>query len=81
MDLCKQHSVLSTKITSLYVSQPSPAVFAYETAPLGPELQVSMGLLPHLSTCACKTASLAPEKQVYMGPSPHLWFLQAKQRL
>ena len=64
--------VLSTRITSLYGSQPSPVVFACKTETLCPELQVSMGHRPHLSLCACKTAWLSPEFLVSMGPSPHL---------
>ena len=51
-----QNSVLSTRITSLYGSQPSSVVFACKTETLGPELQVSMGPRPHLSFCAYKTA-------------------------
>ena len=43
-----QNNVISIKITSLYVSQPSSVVFACKTANLGPELQVSMGPRPHL---------------------------------
>ena len=56
-------------------------VFSFKTAPLAPELQVSMGPRPHLSFCACKTATLASELLVNMGPSPHLCLLHAKQRL
>ena len=76
-----QNSDFSTRIASLYGSQPSSVVFACKTAPFGSELQVSMGPRPHLSLCACKTTSLASESLVSMCPSPHLWFLQAKQRL
>ena len=47
-------------------------VFACKTAPLGPELQVSMGPRLHLCFFAFKTVPLAPELQVSMGPSPHL---------
>ena len=43
-----QNSDFSTRIASLYGSQPSSVVFAYKTATLAPELQVSMGLSPHL---------------------------------
>ena len=43
-----QNNVISVKITSPSVSQPSFVVFAYKTANLGPELQVSMGPRPHL---------------------------------
>ena len=81
MDLCIQNSDFSTRIACLIVSQPSFVTFACKTATLGTELQVSMGLRPHLWFFAFKTAPLAPELQVSMGPSPHLWFLHAKQRL
>ena len=76
-----QNNVISISNTSLYGSLPSSAVFACETATLGPELQVSMGPRPHLWCFVLKAATLAPELQVSMGPSPHLWFLNAKQRL
>ena len=46
--LCKQNSMINTRNTSLYVSQPSSAVFASKTTTLGTELQVSMGPRPHL---------------------------------
>ena len=68
-----QNSDCSIRITSLYGSQPSFEAFAYKTAPLGPELQVSMGPRP-LLFFAFKTAPLAPEFEVSMGPSPHLSF-------
>ena len=76
-----QNNVISIRITSLSGSQPLFVFFAYKTAPLGPELQVSMGPRPHLPFFAFETATLAPELQVSEGPSPHLWFLQTKQRL
>ena len=81
--LCIQNNVISIRITSLYRSRPSSVVFAFKTAPLGQELQFSIGPRPHLFCFffAFKTASLAPELQVSMGPRPHLWFLNAKQRL
>ena len=75
---CMQNSVISTRIPSLYGRQTSPTVFAYKTATLGPELQVSMGPRPHLRFFAYKTAPLAAELQVSMGPSPHLWFCACK---
>ena len=46
--LCMQNNVISIRITSLYVSQPSYVAFACKMATLGPELQVSMGPRPHL---------------------------------
>ena len=79
MVLCMQNNVISIRNTSLYGTLPSSAVFACQTAALGPELQDSMGPLPHLWFLVFKEATLAPELQVSMGPSPHLWFLHAKQ--
>ena len=49
-------------------------VFAFKTATLEPELQVSMGPRPQLLLVLFKRTTLAPELQVSMGPSPHLWF-------
>ena len=63
------------RITSLYGFQPSFVFFfAFKSATLGLELQVSMGPRPHLWFFANKTATLPPELQVSTGPSPHLWF-------
>ena len=67
-------NVISIKITSPYGSQSSFVVFAFKTAPLGPELQVSMSPRPHLWFYSNKKATLPPELQVSMGASPHLWF-------
>ena len=77
---CIQNSDFSTRIASLYWSQPPFVAFACKTAALGPELQVSMGPRPHRWFFAFKTANLAQELRVSMGPCPHLWFLHAKQR-
>ena len=73
-----QNSVLTNRIASLNLSQVSSVVFPSKTGTLGPELQVSMVLRPHLSFCACITAWLAPDLRVPMGPSPHLWFCAFK---
>ena len=67
-----QHSVISTRITCVYRSQPLSAVFACKTASFGAEIQVSIGPRHDLSFCACTTAPLGPDLQVCMGPSPHL---------
>ena len=56
--LCMQNSVISTRNTSLHWSQPSFVAFAFKTAALGPELQVSIGPRPHLWFFASKTALL-----------------------
>ena len=77
---CIQNSDFSTRIASLYGSQPSSVFCACKTVWLAPELQVSTGPRPHLSFCEWKTRWLASEVLVSMGPSPHLRFLHAKQR-
>ena len=74
MALCIQNSDFSIRKTSLYGPQPSFVAFARKTATLGPELQVSTGLIPHLWLFEIRRATIAPEFQVSMGPSPHLWF-------
>ena len=76
-----QNNVNSIRNTRLYGCQPTSVVFAFKTATLGPELQVSMGPRPHLWFFAFKTATLAPELQVSMGPNPHLLFWHSKRRL
>ena len=73
MVICMLNNLISIGITSLCGSHPSFGVYACKTETLGPELQVSMCLSPHLWFFAFKTATLAPELQVSMGPSPHLW--------
>ena len=55
-------------------------VFAFTTAPLAPEFQVSMGPSLHLWFCAYITATLASELLISTDPSPHLSLLSAKQR-
>ena len=79
--LCMQNSVISIRKTGLYGSQTSSVVFACKTDTFWPELNVSIGLKPHLRFCGWKKAYLASELLVSMGPSPDLWFLDAKQRL
>ena len=73
-----QNSDFSTRIASLYGSQPSSVVFACKTATLRPELLVSVGSRPHLWFFACKTATLRPKLQVPIGPRPHLLFYAVK---
>ena len=53
-------------------------VFAFKTATLAPELQVSMGPSPHLWFCAFTTATLWPELIDSMGPRPYLSFCACK---
>ena len=51
---CMHYSVISTRMTCLYISQPFPLVFTCKTATFGAELQVPMGPRPHLSFLAAK---------------------------
>ena len=76
-----ENSVISTWITSPYVSQPSSVVFACQTAHFGPEKQISMGPRFQLPFCSCNAAWVASELLVSMGPNPHVWFLDAIERL
>ena len=73
-----QNCVISTRITSLYGSQPSFVAFACKTVTLGPDLQVFLGPRPHQWFVAFKRATLAPELQVSMCPRPHLPFCARK---
>ena len=79
--LCKQNSVISTCITSLYGSQPSSVVFAWKTATVGPEYKslwsrITTIYVSQLSSVvfAYPTAHFGPEFQVCTGPRLHLWF-------
>ena len=47
-----------TRINSLYGSHTLHVVFSLKTAPLAPDLQVSMGPSPHLWFCTLTTAPL-----------------------
>ena len=49
-------------------------VFALKTAPLAPELKVSMGPSPHLWFCTVTTATLWPELIVSMSLIPYMSF-------
>ena len=69
-----KNSDFCTRIASLGGSQPSSVVFAWKTAPLGPELQVSMGLRLRLLIWECTTACLDLESLLSICPSLYLWF-------
>ena len=69
-----QNSVISTRMTSLYGSQPSTVVFWCTTATLALELLVSIGFCHHLWIYAFKTATFETKLHVSMGPRAHLWF-------
>ena len=77
-DFVHKYCDFRIRITSLYGSQLSFVAFACKTAPLGPEIQVSMGPRPHQCFFAFKRATLAPELRVSIGPRPHLSFYACK---
>ena len=65
---------------SLCVPDHTYGFFAFKTAHLAPELQVSIGPSPHLWFCAFTTATLSSELIVSKGSRPHLSLMHAKQR-
>ena len=65
-----QNGVISTRKTCLYGSQPLSLVFSCKTAPFGAELQVSIGLRPHLSSCACKNSMICTRMTSLYGFQP-----------
>ena len=72
-----QNSVISTRITTLYGTQPSSVIFGRKTA----NLKSLYGYQTSPVVFSRKTARLAPEKLVSMDPCPHLWYLHAKEGL
>ena len=69
--------IFDQKYKSLWVSA-SSVVYACKTAPLGPELQVSIGSRLRLLICAFKTATLALELLVSMDPRRCLLVFECK---
>ena len=78
--LCMQNNVTSIKIICLYRSHPSFVVFACKTATLGPELQVSTCLRPHLWFFAFKTATLQQNCKSLCLPALICGFEHSQQR-
>ena len=70
-------NVISIRNTSLYVFLTSSAIFACQTATLGPELQVSMGPSRPLGFYM-QNKTFGSELQISTGPRPHLWFCACK---
>ena len=78
--LCKQYSVISTRMTCLYGSQPFSLVFACKTAEFGAELQVSMGPRPHLSFLDAKQRLFDQNNKSQLVPDITCRFVHEKQR-
>ena len=73
-------SVISTRMTCLYRSQPFSLVFACKTATFGAELQVSMGPRPHLSFLDAKQRPFDQNNKSQWVPDITCLFLLEKQR-
>ena len=74
-----QCSVVSTRTTCLYVSQPLSVICECKTAPSRTWMTTLYGIPAlHLWFCPCKTAWFAPEWQDYIATSHHLWFCACK---
>ena len=80
MVFCIQNNAFSTRIASLYGSQPSSVVVALKTAPLAPELQVSMGPSLHLYFLHAKQRILDQNYKSLWVPDLSCRFVHAKQR-
>ena len=79
--LCMQNNDFSTWITSLYGSQPSSVFFfACETAPLGLEIQVSVGPRPHLWFLHAKQRHVDQNNKSLWATDMTCRFVHAKQR-
>ena len=78
--LCMQNNVISFRITSLYGSQPSSVVFAFKTATLAPELQISKGPSSHLCFLLAKQRLLGQIYKSLWVPDHSCRFAHAKQR-
>ena len=74
-----QNSGFWIRITSLYGSQPSSAVFAFKTATLPPELLVSMGPSPPLWFLHAKQQLLDQNYKSLWVPDLNCRFVHAKQ--
>ena len=77
--LCIQNNVIGIRITSLHGSQPSFVVFECKTAPLAPELQVSMDPSPHLWFLQAKLRLFDQNHKSLWVPDFACWFVIAKQ--
>ena len=78
--LCTHNSGIITRINSLYESHTSPMFFAFKTAPLAPELQISMGPSPHLWFFQAKQRLLCQNYKFLWVPDFTCRFVRAKQR-
>ena len=75
-----QNSGFSTRIASLYGSQPSSALFAFKTATLAPELLVSIGPSSHLWFLHAKQRLLDQNYKSLWVLDHTCRFVQTKQR-
>ena len=76
---CNENNVISIRMTSFYGSQPSFVAFACKTAALGPELQFSMGPIPHLWLLLSKPRLLDQNSKSLWVQDLTCRFVQEKQ--
>ena len=75
-----QYNVISTRMNCLYASQPLSVVFANKTAPLGLELQVSVGPRPHLRFLLAKHRLLDQNNKSLCFPDMTCHFVHIEGR-
>ena len=81
IDLWMQKSVLRSRMTLVYWSQPLSVVLCIQNNDFKIRISSLYGSQPSSVVFACKTATLGPELQVSTGPRLHLWFLHSKRGL
>ena len=72
--------VLNTRMKRLYWFQPSPVVLCMQTAPLGLEIQVSVGPRPHLWFLHAKQRHVDQNNKSLWATDMTCRFVHAKQR-
>ena len=77
---CMQYSVISTRNTCLYGSQPLSVVFACITATFGSEYKFSKGTRPHLSFLHAKQRLLVQNNKSLWVPDMIYRFVHVQQR-
>ena len=78
---CIQNSDFSTRIVSIYESQPSSVVLCIHNSDIMTRINSLYGCQTSPVVLCMQKKWLASELLISMGPSPPLWFLHPKQRL
>ena len=69
-----QNSVLRSRMTLVYWSQPSSVVLCIQNSDFSIRITSLYGSQPLFVAFVCKTATLGPQLQVSVGPRPRLCF-------